>query len=379
MDIDPLFVGAAAYNQIYFVATENVMQKGRLSKLLARYLNPIIHQKGRAGLRSTMEMLRTMKGGASVALFPEGNRTFNGLTWSIPFATAKLAKKSGVKLVTVRLEGGYLTQPRWGHGFRKGRVFCRLVNVYEPADLKAMSDDEVYQHMCDDLRENAFERQNEIAAAEGAPVSFKGKDPAYGLETALFMCPECGAMSALTSDSDSVRCTCGHKATYLPTGFFEGGRFQTMLEWDQWQHAELMKLLREGTEPTAEVAVADDAAAESAAGEAASEAEPSVRRLLFADQVTAKLIGENHEIAKSIAGEVRAYTDGFGFVPKSGEEVLFAYEDIVGVGLFLRNTLIAHVGKDALHYELNGAESFNALKYKYVYEGIGELRGAVAE
>ena len=51
-NLDPIFVGMALGRQGYFVATENLLHKGFVTKLLMRYFCPIIHQKGRLGLRS---------------------------------------------------------------------------------------------------------------------------------------------------------------------------------------------------------------------------------------------------------------------------------------------------------------------------------------
>ena len=47
-------------------------------------------------------------------------------------------------------------------------------------------------------------------------------------------------------------------------------------------------------------------------------------------------------------------------------------DQVVGVGIFLRNTLIAHIGKPAQHFEVRGDLGFNALKYRYVYRISGK-------
>lgn len=43
-----------------------------------------------------------------VCIFPEGNRSFNGLTGDILPTIGRVAGRCGMKLVTYRIEGGYL-------------------------------------------------------------------------------------------------------------------------------------------------------------------------------------------------------------------------------------------------------------------------------
>ena len=76
--------------------------------------------------------------------FPHNGRTlsyyndrFDLRENDVVFVSGKLAKSAGVRVVTYRIEGGYLTQPRWSTGTRRGKLFGRLIHVYEPAELKA--------------------------------------------------------------------------------------------------------------------------------------------------------------------------------------------------------------------------------------------------
>ena len=348
LDLDPVNVGAAMGNQGYFVATENLLHLGVWTKLLMRFLCPIIIQKGKMGLRSTKELLQTIKAGASVALFPEGDRSFNGLTGPIPPATAKVARRAG-KLVCVRFEGGYLTHPRWATTLRKGRLHLRLVNVYDAETMAAMSDDELAAAIERDLFEDAYARQDEIAAAEGAPVRYRGRHLALGMESALFICPECGAVSTLASNDERIRCTapgCACSARYTPEGFLEGGRFSTVAQWDAWQVEQLRSRM--------------------------AQAAPDEQ--LFSDHVTLDHYDKDHALLSSMPGTLAACARYATFTPDAaGAEPMRAeLEQVEGIGLFLRNTLIAHIAGDAGHYEVRGELPFNALKYRYVYRIASE-------
>ena len=98
LELDPLLVGDAVGNHIYFVASEHLLRKGIATKLLMYFLKPIIHMKGRQGAKTVKQMLRSLQEGHKVCIFPEGNRSFNGVTMEMEAAIAKVAKKAKVKL-----------------------------------------------------------------------------------------------------------------------------------------------------------------------------------------------------------------------------------------------------------------------------------------
>ncbi|MCQ2420115.1 MAG: 1-acyl-sn-glycerol-3-phosphate acyltransferase [Clostridia bacterium] len=329
-DFDPVFLTFAAGGPVRYVASEHVMRSGIGGRLLKRYFAPIIHTKGVMGLKSTVEILRALRDGDNVGIFAEGNRSFNGITGSIPPVTGKLAKKTGTALVTYRLEGGYFTQPRWGKTFRRGRLLGHLVHVYSPEQLAEMKPDEVQNAICQDLYEDAY------AAQKAAPVAFRGKKPALGMEAALFVCPRCKKIGTLTTDARHIRCSCGFAAAYTEFGNLEedDGTSRTLTDWDSWQRQVLIDM-----------------------AEQSDEQEP-----LFSDAVTAYEIGADHSSISSHKGILTAYRNRVSF---DGKELL--PEDLSGVAVHSRNTLTVHIGPQAVQYEVKGSDAFCALKYVYLY------------
>ena len=142
-DFDPILVGLSFPEHMYYVAGENVLRMGLLSKLVTRYASIIQRVKGTTDAEAALQILRTLKKGRNVCMFAEGNRTFTGETLPIAPATAKLVKMSRSTLVTYRLKGGYLSTPRWSAHRRKGRMTGGPVGVYSPEELKGMSETEV--------------------------------------------------------------------------------------------------------------------------------------------------------------------------------------------------------------------------------------------
>ena len=332
-DFDPLFIGLACPTQMYFVATEKILRMGFLSALVMALFRPIIHYKGKTGISSVKEILQKLKEGKNVALFPEGNRSFNGLTGSFVPATGKMAKRSGAALITYRLHGGYFTSPRWGVGLRRGRMRGELARVYTPDDLKNMSEKEINEAIRKDLHIDAYAEQ------ERDPIPYEGTDLALGLESTLFACPKCGKISALRSTGNMISCTvCDFSAEYDVYGYLKDkdGRKYTITELDDRQR----KLIKELAALPPE-------------------------ELLFRDSVTAETIGNSHEVTEKETLEIRAYSDRL----EIGERSL-PYESITGMAINQRNLLILHCA-DGSHLELSGPISFSALKYLYLYQSTG--------
>lgn len=333
LELDPVLIGEAAGKQIYFVASEHLLRKGIATKLLMYFLKPIIHMKGRQGAKTVKQMLRALQEGHKVCIFPEGNRSFNGVTMDMEASIAKVAKKARAKLITYRIEGGYLTQPRWSTGIRRGKLRGRLINVYEPEQLAEMSDGQLGERINIDLYEDAYETQKKERA------KYRGKNLALGLESTIFICPKCGEIGNLHSENDRFYCSCGFESIYDVYGDLtdEAGRKYTVTELDQQQKEALKEKIKtwKAEEP------------------------------LFEDHVTIYRIGADHELIGTEVGTLKAYLDHL----ECGGESL-DYGNMDGVAIYSRNALIIHHDSVEGHLEVKSNLSFSALKYLYLYNFI---------
>ena len=232
---DPLLVAMSLREkQVYFVASEHIFRWGAVTKLLNWLVAPIARRKGSTGADTVKAILRHLKAGHSVCLFAEGECTWDGKTGPVFPATGKLAKRCGASLVTYRLEGGYLSLPRWSKKVRRGRMFGHPVGIYPPEVLADMSADEVSAVIDRDLYEDAWARQAED------PAHYRGKRIAEGLEKALYLCPGCHRIGTLRTGDDRLFCDCGMETRYLDTGFFDPPEpFPSVAEWDAWQAEQL--------------------------------------------------------------------------------------------------------------------------------------------
>ena len=247
-DYDPLIVGASFRRQMYFVTSEHLMRQGFISRVLDWLFSPITRQKGGNAAGTVKAILRRLKAGCNVCFFPEGNRTWDGVTRAFPEATGKLARSGGCTLITYRIRGGYFSSPRWsGSRLRRGRLRGEVVGSYSPEQLRAMSPAQINELIARDLYVDAYADQ------QAEPVKFKGSRRAENLERLLFICPKCGEMHKMQSRGSRFFCTaCGMESEYGEDGFFRGGElpFDSVRDWNAWQEERIAELCQSaGDEP----------------------------------------------------------------------------------------------------------------------------------
>lgn len=230
---DPIFVGVAfRKKRLTFIASEHIL-RSKWGPFLDKHISFIPHQKGARSSRTALVAMKRIKKGESIFLAVEGEQTWDGKSMPVMPYTGKLVKSSGATLVNYRLEGAYLSAPRWGFGTRKGKVYGYPAGVYSPGTLKDMTDEEVEALIAKDLDFDTWEWQR---SQPGGPVRYicgKGGN-ADGLERSVFTCPACGATGTLKSKGDSIGCSCGFRVRMLDTGFFEQpAPFETVCEWEE--------------------------------------------------------------------------------------------------------------------------------------------------
>lgn len=242
---DPLLLAMSFPDTpIRFVASEHIFRHGFVSKLLTWLVAPIPRRKAASGADTVMTVLRALKAGDTVCIFAEGDATWDGLTHPVFPATGKLARMAGVPLLTYRLEGGYLSMPRWSGTLRRGRVWGHQIGLYTPEELKAKMGPEITALIDRDLFEDAFARQKE------EHVRYRGKDRAEDIERGFFICPQCGQPGKLIGLGDYIYCPCGLRLFYTEEGFFDPPTpVQTPAEWESFQRTILQRMCRD-TEDT---------------------------------------------------------------------------------------------------------------------------------
>ena len=228
-EVDMVMVAAAFPQHMYFVCGEHLLRT-KFGPLLQKYFDPIPAPRGASHMKAVIEMLRRLKNGNNVMLFPEGCRSFNGETIPVTRSTGKLVKRSGCALVTYRIHGGYFVAPRWAYHFRKGKMSGEIAGIYTSAQLKEMTAEQITELINRDLYENAYARQRQN------PTPFTAEGLTEGLENYLLICPKCGAYDSMQTEGNRFSCSCGLCGTMDEYGFLHGDDlpYDNVYDWGEW-------------------------------------------------------------------------------------------------------------------------------------------------
>lgn len=228
---DPLLVALSFKRQMYYLAGENISRMGFWSWAIKNTWQPIIKTSNRTDNTSMKKMLDYLRKGKNVCIFPEGLRTFTGVTEPIEPSIGKLVKVAKVNLVTYKVSGLFFSLPRWSKHVRPGKSHGQVVNVYTKEQLAKMKPEEIYTIISNDIYENAYETQ------EKNPVRYKRKKRAQGLDGVLFACTSCNSLDTLETKNEILYCSkCGAKAEFTEYGLIEGDfKYKKIPDWDNWQ------------------------------------------------------------------------------------------------------------------------------------------------
>jgi len=329
---DQFFCGLAFKGPLYYVASEDLFSKGWVSSLIRFLVAPIPIKKQTTDVSAVLNCLRVAREGGSIAIAPEGNRTYSGRTEYMNPAIAALVRKMKLPLVLFRIEGGYGVHPRWSDVIRRGKMHAYVSKVVEPEEYLSLTDDEL----------NALIARELYVDESTSGGTFRHKHSAEYLERALYVCPFCG-LSVLESRLDTIRCTkCGKQARYLPAKQLEGigcdFPFSTVLEWYDFQCDTVNAM---DTSVVTEEPLYRDTAR-------LSEVIVYKRKYLLRRQTEIALYGN------------RLVLDEGG-----KEQTVFPFDEISALTVLGRNKLNIYY-KEHL-YQLKGSPRFNALKYVNIF------------
>lgn len=226
---DQFFVGMAFKGPIYYLASEDLFSNGWVSDLIRWLIAPIPIRKQTTDVAAVKNCIRVAREGGTIALAPEGNRTYDGKPVHINPAIAPLAKKLGLPIAIFRIEGGYGVHPRWSDVVRRGKMRGLVSCVIEPESFKDMSDSDLFALIKDEIDV----KENNVSG------EFHHKNNAEYLERAIYVCPDCG-LSSFESRRDIIECKkCGKKVRHLPTKELEGVNcefpFHFVSDWYDYQ------------------------------------------------------------------------------------------------------------------------------------------------
>ncbi len=156
-------------------------------------------------LNSAKQMLRVVRDGRSLALFPEGIQSTSGSNHPINPATMDLLKVCKLPVLLCTSEGAYLTKNRYSRDKKRGKMTFRFRVLFTGEEVKTLSKEELYDRL---LKEFAY---NDFEANRRNRVKFVGKTPNIeGLSNIIYRCPACQSEFQLHVEGEQMRChSCG--------------------------------------------------------------------------------------------------------------------------------------------------------------------------
>lgn len=330
-DFDQFFIAAAFKKPVYYVAMEDLFSNGFLSRVISWLVAPIPFKKASTDARAVMTCIRLAKEGGTIALFPEGNRTYSGRTCYINPSVASLAKKLGLPIAIFRIEGGYGVKPRWTDTGRKGRMKAGVRRVIEPEEYGSLSKEELYELICRELWVDE-------TADEGL---YPCKAAAQGLERVLYICPDCG-LSEFGTAGDVLTCRhCGRQYRYLPNKQLEAlegeSPFRYVADWYDYQESRVREM----------------------------DLSPYLSVPLYRDTVDlAEVIVYDRKRPVKKNTEISMFADRLE-VGGGSDKMILEYDNIKAMACIAGHKLNVFY-RDKI-YQVKGKKSFNALKYCNIY------------
>lgn len=222
---------------------QNVFQRGVYT--LLKKLGVIAKMLYQPDVHATKQVLRAVKLGGSIMIFPEGIQSTSGSTHPINPATMKLLAKLKLPVALVTLKGSYFTRTRYSSDVKKGKITVEYSKLFDKEDFNNLSKDELYNKMLNSFQYNEFDDHKENK------VAFYGKKPnIHGLDNIIYKCPNCLNEFGFSILGDSMYCRkCGFTVSmdqyYDIKAVKENLPFENIDEWYKWQRSLISKEVRE--------------------------------------------------------------------------------------------------------------------------------------
>ena len=231
--IDFIYAGSLLYKSKPHFIVARLYFYHRILGWLLRNVGAFPKSMFTLDMESAKNCLRVLGDGEILAMMPEARLSTAGRFEDIQPSTYSFLKKSGVPIYTVKLNGDYFGNPKWGNGPRRGaQIEAELDLLFTAEQVQSMTAEQIQSGVEQRLYYDEFQW------LETRPdIHYRCRRLAEGLENILTLCPCCGRHYTISTRGHSLYCShCGHLTDlddrYQFTGDF---RFRNFGQWYQWQ------------------------------------------------------------------------------------------------------------------------------------------------
>lgn len=140
--LDPVAIALPLYREANFMARDTLFRQPTFKRLIES-LNAFPVKRGAADVGAVKEMLRRLKDGKVVIVFPEATRTRDGSLGEINANSLLIAKKAGVTIVPTVVDGAFAAWPRGQILPAPSRIYISYCKAITPAQVKAWPIEEI--------------------------------------------------------------------------------------------------------------------------------------------------------------------------------------------------------------------------------------------
>ena len=135
--LDPPILGISLKRRVTYLAKDYLFKHGFVGFILRSIgAYPVKSESGN-DFRSIRDLVRILKGGHCVVVFPEGTRSETGQMKEPESGIGFLAMKSGAWVVPVYIEGSYAAFPKGAKGFKCRPIQVTYGEAFIPAENRA--------------------------------------------------------------------------------------------------------------------------------------------------------------------------------------------------------------------------------------------------
>jgi 1-acyl-sn-glycerol-3-phosphate acyltransferase len=148
--LDPPIATVALRRPVAFMARRSLFRNPVFGRLIHSLNAFPINREGR-DTQAMREALRRLRGGEVLLVFPEGTRTRDGRVGSMRGGVSLLAKRAGVAVTPMAVDGAFEAMPRDGGGFRFVRLTAGYGRTIPAEEVARLSKEALQERVRDEI------------------------------------------------------------------------------------------------------------------------------------------------------------------------------------------------------------------------------------
>jgi uncharacterized membrane protein YdjX (TVP38/TMEM64 family)/DNA-directed RNA polymerase subunit RPC12/RpoP len=158
-------------------------------------------------------MLSAVKNNGVVQLFPEGINTCYGAGSPIIPATAALVKKLKIPVVSIVINGAFLTLPKWSYEENIGKIHVTIDNLFSAEQAGNLSEKEILERISERLKFDDYKwaRENKVV--------YKGETRAKNMHFVFYLCPICKSEFKMRAEGNIISCEECNSGVFVDNSF----------------------------------------------------------------------------------------------------------------------------------------------------------------